>query len=123
MDTKAIVMKQNQDINDKKFKNPIAKLLQCKIFQGRKSKTKRNTRVKKKLKKESLAAIIQQIGKYSGARLVKMEYGKCPYCEMYASMVSYRKGYYTCINCRELVKQHINGSIQYVPINNHGEKI
>ena len=107
----------------KNLKILLRNYLSAKFFKDAKSKTKRNTPVKKKLKKESLASIIKQIGKYSGARLIKMEYGKCPYCELYASMVSYRKGYYTCINCRELVKQHINGSIQYVPINNHGEKI
>ena len=106
----------------RKLKTLLRNYFSAKSFKDANSKTKRNTRVKKKLDKENLASIIQQIGKYSGARLVKMEYGKCPYCEMYASMVSYRKGFYTCINCRELVKQHINGSIQYVPINNHNEK-
>jgi len=106
----------------KKLETLLRNYFSAKYFKAANSKTKRNTRVKKKGKKEDLASIIQKISKLQGARLAKMDYGKCPYCDMYASMVSYRKGYYTCINCRELVRQHINGSIQYVPINNHKEK-
>ena len=106
----------------KELKILLRNYFSAKSFKEANSKTKRNTPVKKKTRKDTLASVIQQISKLQGARLAKMEYGKCPYCEMYASMVSYRKGYYTCINCRELVRQHINGSIQYVPINNHKEK-
>jgi len=47
-------------------------------------------------------------------------YGVCPHCEFYVSMISFRKGLYTCFNCRELVRQHINGSVKYVPVS-HGE--
>lgn len=106
----------------KELKTLLRNYFSAKYFKAANSKTKRNTHVKKKTRKETLASVIQQIGKLQGPRLAKMEYGKCPYCDMYASMVSYRKGYYTCINCRELVKQHINGSIQYVTVDNHNEK-
>ena len=106
----------------KKLETLLRNYFSAKYFKAANSKTKRNTRVKKKPKKEDLASIIQKISKLQGTRLAKMDYGKCPYCDMYASMVSYRKGYYTCINCRELVKQHINGSIQYVPVNDHSKK-
>jgi hypothetical protein len=44
-------MKEVADTNDKKTRNPIAKLLQCKIFQGRKLKNKKKYTRKEKTKK------------------------------------------------------------------------
>ena len=43
-------MKEVADTNDKKTRNPIAKLLQCKIFQGRKLKNKKKYTRKEKNK-------------------------------------------------------------------------
>ena len=51
----AIVMMRNQNINGKKFKNPIAKLLECKIFQGRKIQNKKKYTRKEKTKKGKLS--------------------------------------------------------------------
>ena len=55
MGMRAIVMKRNQDINDKKTKNPIAKLLQCKIFQGRKLQNKKKYTRKEKTRQGKLS--------------------------------------------------------------------
>jgi len=71
-------------------------------------------------KQQKLSTIIRQIGRMYTSKPMNMEYGKCPSCELYVSMISFRKGFYTCINCRELVKQHINGSIKYVLVS-HGQ--
>jgi len=93
----------------------------AKFFVKGNSKIKKNTHVKKK--KENLHSIIKQIGKLTLGRTINMDYGVCPHCEMYVSMLSFRKGFYTCINCREVVKQHINGSIKYVPVSHGQNKI
>jgi len=83
-----------------------------------KSKAKRNTIRRKKHPK--LSTIIKQIGRMHTGKDLNLDYGVCPYCEFYVSMISFRKGLYTCFNCRQLVKQHINGSVKYVPVS-HGE--
>jgi len=90
----------------------------AKFFAKGKSKAKRNTTRRKRQTK--LSTIIKQIGRMHTSRKMNLEYGMCPHCEFYVSMISFRKGLYTCINCREVVKQHINGSVKYVPVS-HGE--
>ena len=89
-----------------------------KFFAKRKSKTKRNTTKRKRQTK--LSTIIKQIGRMHTGKDLTLGYGVCPHCGFYVSMISFRKGLYTCFNCRELVRQHINGSVKYVPVS-HGE--
>tara|TARA_R100000664_G_C2746319_1_gene134007 strand:+ start:179 stop:502 length:324 start_codon:yes stop_codon:yes gene_type:complete len=89
-----------------------------KSFAKGKSKTKRNTTKRKRQTK--LSTIIKQIGRMHTGKDLNLGYGVCPHCEFYVSMISFRKGLYTCFNCRELVRQHINGSVKYVPVS-HGE--
>ena len=47
----AFFLKKNRKKNDKRTKNPIAKLLQWKIFQGRKLENKKKYTRKEKTKK------------------------------------------------------------------------
>ena len=100
------------------LKTLLLKYFGVKFSVSGKSKTKRNTTRRKRHPK--LSTIIKQIGRMHTSRKMNLEYGMCPHCEFYVSMISFRKGLYTCINCREVVKQHINGSVKYVPVS-HGE--
>ena len=47
---------------------------------------------------------------------VQVEWGRCPYCESIAQMMSTRLGYFRCSNCREITKQYVNGRIAYLPV-------
>ena len=94
----------------------------AKFFAKGKSKARRSTTRRKRQTK--LSTIIKQIGRMHTSRKMSLEYGMCPHCEFYVSMISFnRKGLYTCINCREVVKQHINGSVKYVPVSHGPNKI
>ena len=93
----------------------------AKFFAKGKSKARRNTTRRKRQVK--LSTIIKQIGRMHTNRKMNLEYGMCPHCEFYVSMISFRKGLYTCINCREVVKQHVNGSVKYVPVSHGPNKI
>ena len=93
----------------------------AKFFAKGKSKARRSTTRRKRQTK--LSTIIKQIGRMHTSRKMSLEYGMCPHCEFYVSMISFRKGLYTCINCREVVKQHINGSVKYVPVSHGQNKI
>ena len=85
--------------------------------QIRRSTTRRKRQTK-------LSTIIRQIGRMYTDKPMTMDYGICPLCEFYVSMISFnRKGLYTCINCREVVKKHINGSVKYVPVSHGQNKI
>ena len=50
-----------------------------------------------------------------GVRL-RVEWGRCPYCESVSQMLSLRPGYFRCSNCHETTKQYVNGHIAYLPI-------
>jgi uncharacterized protein (DUF983 family) len=74
---------------------------------------------KKKIKKESNFSFDIDIVK-----------GVCPHCDQFTALVSIVKNYYRCSTCGEDTKQHVNGSIRYLPLNikpyrdlkEHGEK-
>ena len=83
-------------------------------FKDAKSPVKRRTRGKKSIRPFGL---FEEVGKEFFKVKVKVNWGRCPYCETVSQMVSVRPGYYTCTFCRELTKQYVNGSIQYLPIN------
>ena len=93
----------------------------AKFFAKGKSKARRSTTRRKRQTK--LSTIIKQIGRMHTSRKMSLEYGMCPHFEFYVSMISFRKGLYTCINCREVVKKHINGSVKYVPVSHGQNKI
>ena len=83
-------------------------------FKDAKSPVKRRTRGKRSIRPLGL---FEEVGKEFFKVKVKVNWGRCPYCETVSQMVSVRPGYYTCTFCRELTKQYVNGSIQYLPIN------
>ena len=85
-----------------------------KYFKDAKSPVKKRTRGKRSTKPFGL---FEEVGKEFFKIKVKVAWGRCPHCDTISQMVSVRSGYYTCTFCRELTKQHINGSIQYLPIN------
>ena len=72
--------------------------------------------VKKKTQEEKMHGLISEIGKDMFGVNVRIELGRCPYCESIAQMMSTRRGYFRCSNCREITRQYINGHIAYLPI-------
>ena len=83
--------------------------------------TKKPTPVKKKDRREKLHGLISEIGKEMFDVRVQVEWGRCPYCENIAQMLSTRLGYFRCSNCREITKQYVNGKIAYLPVDDrHG---
>ena len=84
---------------------------------------KKPTPVKKKDRREKLHGLISEIGKEMFDVRVQVEWGRCPYCESIAQMMSTRLGYFRCSNCREITKQYVNGKIAYLPVDDrHGLK-
>tara|TARA_R100001440_G_scaffold63652_1_gene83930 strand:- start:798 stop:995 length:198 start_codon:yes stop_codon:yes gene_type:complete len=47
---------------------------------------------------------------------IKTALGKCPHCFETTVLVSIVTDYYRCSMCGEDIKQHINGSISYLPV-------
>ena len=96
------------------LKTLLRNFLSRKFFKDAKSPVKKRTRGKKST---SSLGLLEEVGKEFFKIKVKVNWGRCPYCETVSQLVSIRPGYYTCTFCRELTKQHVNGSIQYLPIN------
>ena len=65
---------------------------------------------------EKLNSLVEEIGKDMCGIRVRVEWGRCPYCESIAQMMSTRLGYFRCSNCREITKQYVNGRIAYLPV-------
>ena len=41
--------------------------------------------------------------------------GICPSCDQLTMLVGITRDQYRCLSCDEYLKQHINGSISYIP--------
>jgi len=78
--------------------------------------TKKPTPVKVVQPHDKLSSLVEEIGKDMFGIRVRVEMGRCPYCEAITQMLSTRIGYFRCSNCREITKQYINGHIAYLPI-------
>lgn len=65
---------------------------------------------------KKLNSLIEEIGKDMFGVRVRVEWGRCPYCESITQMLSTQVGYFRCSTCREITKQYINGCITYLPI-------
>ena len=78
--------------------------------------TKKPTPVRRNTRKERLHGLISEIGKDMFDVHVRVDWGRCPYCENIAQMMSTRRGYFRCSHCREITKQYINGRIAYLPV-------
>ena len=79
--------------------------------------TKKPTPVKVVRPQEKLSSLVEEIGKDMFGIRVKVEWGRCPYCESVTQMLSTQVGYFRCSLCREITKQYINGHIAYLPMN------
>ena len=49
-------------------------------------------------------------------------HGHCEYCQEEAIMVAIVSEFYRCTNCGEDTKQHINGSIRYLKLDESDKK-
>ena len=66
---------------------------------------------------EKLNSLVEEIGKDVFGIRVKVEWGKCPYCEMTTQLLSLYSNYYRCSHCQETIRQYVNGHIAYLPLN------
>jgi len=65
---------------------------------------------------ERLNSLVEEIGNEMFGVRIRVEWGRCPYCESITQMLSTRMGYFRCSTCREVTKQYVNGHIAYLPI-------
>ena len=80
------------------------------------TETKKPTPVRAVPPHKKLTSFVEEIGKDMFNVRVQVEWGRCPYCEPIAQMMSTRIGYFRCGNCREITKQYVNGRIAYLPV-------
>ena len=65
---------------------------------------------------EKINSLVEEISKDMFGVRVRVEWGRCPYCDAITQMLSTRLGYFRCSNCREVTKQYVNGRIAYPPV-------
>ena len=65
---------------------------------------------------EKINSLVSEIGRDMFGVRVRVEWGRCPYCESITQMLSTQVGFFRCSTCRELTKQYVNGHIAYLPI-------
>ena len=78
--------------------------------------TKKPTPAKAVRPHEKINSLVSEIGKGMFGVHVRVELGRCPYCESIAQMLSTRVGYFRCSNCHEITRQYVNGKIAYLPV-------
>ena len=66
--------------------------------------------------REKLSSLVEEIGKDMFGVKVKVEWGRCPYCETVTQLLSLYDNYFRCSLCRETTRQYVNGHIAYLPI-------
>ena len=81
--------------------------------------TKKPTPVKVVEPHKKLGSLVEDISRDMFGIRVRVEWGRCPYCDNVTQMLSTRIGYFRCSTCREMTKQYINGRIAYLPINDY----
>ena len=77
---------------------------------------KKPTPVKVVKPREQLNSLVEEIGRDMFGVRVRVEWGRCPYCETITQMLSTQVGFFRCATCRELTKQYVNGHIAYLPM-------
>jgi len=77
---------------------------------------KKPTPVRAGLPHEKLNSFVEEIGKDMFGIRVKVEWGRCPYCETTTQLLSLHKNYFRCSQCHETTRQYVNGRIAYLPI-------
>ena len=78
--------------------------------------TKKPTPVRAVAPHEKINSLVSEIGKDMFGVNVRIELGRCPYCDLITQMMSTRTGYFRCSNCHEITRQYVNGHIAYLPI-------
>ena len=78
--------------------------------------TKKPTPAKAVTPHEKISSLVEEISKDMFGLRVRVEWGRCPYCENLSQMLSTRVGYFRCSTCREITKQYVNGHISYLPM-------
>jgi hypothetical protein len=78
--------------------------------------TKKPTPAKVVPPHEKLSSLVEEIGKDMFGVRVRVEWGKCPYCETMTQLLSLHANYFRCTLCHETIKQYVNGHIAYLPI-------
>ena len=78
---------------------------------------KKPTPVKVAKPRETLSSLVEEIGKDMFGVKVRVEWGRCPYCETVTQLLSLYDNYFRCSLCRETTKQYVNGHIAYLPLN------
>ena len=80
------------------------------------TETKKPTPVRAAPPHEKLNSFVEEIGKDMFGIRVKVEWGRCPYCETVTQLLSLHQNYFRCSQCHETTRQYINGRIAYLPI-------
>ena len=65
---------------------------------------------------EKLSSIVEEIGKDMFGVRVRVEWGRCPYCETTTQLLSLYSNYFRCSLCHETIRQYVNGHIAYLPL-------
>ena len=78
--------------------------------------TKKPTPVRAVAPHEKINSLVSEIGKDMFGVNVRIELGRCPYCDLITQMMSTRTGYFRCSNCHEITRQYVNGHIAYLPM-------
>ena len=82
-------------------------------------KVKKPTRAKAVTPREKISSLVEEIGKDMFGIKIRVEWGRCPYCDNITQMLSTQVGYFKCSICREMTKQYVNGKIAYLPVDEH----
>ena len=80
------------------------------------TETKKPTPAKVVEPHAKIKALVEEIGKDMFGIRVRLEWGRCPYCDNVSQMLSTHKGYFRCSTCSEMTRQYINGRIAYLPV-------
>ena len=78
--------------------------------------TKKPTPVKDAKPHEKLSSLVEEIGKDIFGIRVRVEWGRCPYCDTTTQLLSLYSNYFRCSLCQETIRQYVNGHIAYLPI-------
>ena len=66
--------------------------------------------------RDKVKALVEEIGNDMFGVRVRVEWGRCPYCDNITQMLSTHKGYFRCSTCREMTRQYINGKMSFLPV-------
>jgi hypothetical protein len=80
------------------------------------TETKKPTPARAALPHAKLSSLVEEIGKDMFGVRVRVEWGRCPYCEMITQLLSLHANYFRCSQCHETTRQYVNGHIAYLPI-------